>query len=88
MAASKLEIRISQLVYKIAMQFQRLYLCFQGPAIQWEWWQCRTTKRGETGSGKSKMAACKLEIRISQLVYKVAMQLKRLYLCFVDLAIQ
>ena len=37
---------------------------FRGPAIQWEWRQCFTIKRGETGSGKSKMAAYKLETRL------------------------
>ena len=35
-----------------------------------------------TGSGKSKMAASKFEIRVSQLVYKKAMQYQRQYLCF------
>ena len=65
MAAYKLEIRLCQLVYKIAMQFQRLYLCFRGPAILWKRWHCCTTKRGETGSGKSKMAVPKRDIIIS-----------------------
>ena len=34
MAASKLEIRISQLVHKIATKLQRLYQCFRSIAIQ------------------------------------------------------
>jgi hypothetical protein len=34
MAASKLEMYISQCVHEIATKFQRLYLCFRGPAIQ------------------------------------------------------
>ena len=33
MAACKLELRVSHLVHKIAMQFQWQYLSFRGPAI-------------------------------------------------------
>ena len=35
MAASKLAIRLSKLVRKIATKFQVQYLCFGGSAIQW-----------------------------------------------------
>ena len=69
------------------MQLQRLYPCFRGPAIQWEWLRCCTTKRRETGSVKSMMAACKLEIRSSQLVNKIATYFQRLCLCFQGTAI-
>ena len=65
-AASKLQIRISQLVHKITTKFKRLYLCFLGPAIQWDRWKCCTTKREETGSGKSKMVASNPEVLIAQ----------------------
>jgi hypothetical protein len=82
MAASKLEMHISQFVHKIATKFQRLYLCFRGPAIQWKYWQCCTTQRGETGSGKSKMAAFKLEMHICQHVHKIATKFQRLCLRF------
>jgi len=34
MAATKLEVRVSQLVHKMATKFQVLNLCFGGPAIQ------------------------------------------------------
>ena len=37
MAGHKPEILISQSVYNIAAQFQRLYLCFWGPGIQWSY---------------------------------------------------
>ena len=36
MAARKLEMRLPQLVHKIAMKLQRLRLYFWNPAIQWE----------------------------------------------------
>jgi len=41
-----------------------------------------------TGCGKSKMASCKLQIRLSQFVNKIATKFQRLYLCFWDPAIQ
>ena len=93
MAASKLEIHLSPHVQKIATKFQRLYLCFRGlcfrgPAIQWEWCQCRTTKRGETGSGKSKMAAFIFKIRSPHLVHKLTTECQRLYPCSRDPATQ
>ena len=37
MAGHKPEILISQSVYNIAAQFQRLFLCFWGPGIQWSY---------------------------------------------------
>ena len=37
-----------------------------------------------TGSGKTKMAARKLEMRLPQLAHKIAMKLQRLRLYFVE----
>ena len=84
MVTSKLELRLFQL----ATKFQRLYqyLCFWGPAIQWEKWQCFTTKREETGSGKSRMVVYNLEILESQHVHKMATKFQRLYSCLEDWA--
>ena len=70
MAAGKFGILLSQPVHKTATKFQRLYLCFRSQAIYWVWWQRCTTKREETGGGKSKMVVGKLETRRSQLVHK------------------
>jgi len=36
MAAFKPEVPISKLVDKIGMKIQRLYICFRGPATQWD----------------------------------------------------
>jgi len=35
MTASKLEMHVSQLPDEISTTFQRLYICFRGPAIDW-----------------------------------------------------
>ena len=78
LAACKLEIRITQRVHKLTTKFQRRYLCFRGPAIQWKLLQCCTTKREETESGKSKIVACKLEIRKTQLVHMIITKFQRL----------
>jgi len=81
-AASKLRFCISQLVHKIAKKFQRLcaYQCFRSQAIKGEYWQCCRVEREETGSGKIKMAASKLRLRIYQLVHKIATKFQRLCL--------
>ena len=57
MAASKLQVRVNQLVQQIATKFQVQYLCFRGTAIQWN---KSMIKQTEPGSGKSKMAAGEL----------------------------
>ena len=80
MAARKLEMRLLQLVHKIAMKLRRLRQYFWNLAIQYGnsvnvvRCQCCTTEREVTGSVKSKMAACKLETRISHLLHKIAMK--------------
>ena len=82
MAAPKLAIRVSQLVHIMATKYTVPYLCVQGPAIQWNWWHYSMTKPEETKSGKSKMVASKLEIRVSQHVHKMGTKFLALYLGF------
>jgi hypothetical protein len=55
MAASKPEVPISQLVDKIGTKFQRVCLCFRGPAFRREY-PCRMLF-DLTGSENSMMAA-------------------------------
>ena len=72
MAASKFQIRVPWLVHYIATKFQVLYQCFGGPAIQWNLWYHSMIEPKETGNGKSKMAASKLQIRVTWLVQQMA----------------
>ena len=66
MAATKLAIRASQLVHKMATKSQVLYLCFGGSAIQWNLWQYPMTKPEEIGIRKSNMLTSKLVMRVTQ----------------------
>jgi len=81
MAASKLRLRISQLVHMISTKFQRLNLCIRGPTINHGKLPCSTVKQKETGSGKFKMAASTLRLSIYQLAHKIATKFQRLNLC-------
>jgi len=72
LVASKLRLRISQLVHQIATQFQRLYLYFLGSnyhisIVAMLYDQIRRNRKC-----KSKMVASKLRLRISQLVRIIA----------------
>jgi len=44
MAASKTKVPLSELVDKIETKVQRLYICIRGPATQWDYRKCCTTK--------------------------------------------
>ena len=81
MAASKLQKHVSSLPGKISPNFQRLYLCFRDPALQWNWFHYSMIKPEVTGSGQSKMAATKLQLHVSSLPGKMSTKFQRLYLC-------
>jgi len=40
MVTFKPEVPISKLVDKIETKVQRLYICFRGPAAQWDYQKC------------------------------------------------
>jgi len=63
MAAFKPEVPISKLVDKIGTNVQWLCKCFRGPATQWDYNKCCTTKPEVR---KSNMAAFKPEVPISK----------------------
>ena len=68
MAASKLQIRISQLVHKITTQVQQVHPCVEGQARNCIRWQCNTVLRA--------MSCCKiLEFSASGLVTQYCHQL-------------
>jgi len=79
MAASILEMHVSPLPDKISAKFQRLYLCFRGPASHWDTRAYYSTK---TVVEKSKMVACYLEMHVSPLQVEIWTKFERLYLCF------
>ena len=65
MAGSQTEILISQLVHNVATKFQRLYPCFQGLEIQWNYfWYCvmqaevRNPRWRLTNTGNIHISAC------------------------------
>ena len=66
MAASKFQLRVTQLVQHIVTKFQVLYPGFEGQAKQWHWFHYSMIKPEETESRKSKMAVFKLQIRVTQ----------------------
>ena len=72
MAAAKPEVLTSQLLGKVETKFAMLYPHFWGPASQWS---CRQHCGIKTGSQKSKMAAAKPVVLISQLLDKVETKL-------------
>ena len=75
MAAAKPELLISPLLDKIGTPFQRLTPHFRGSGIQMALFRIRSDV---IGSRKSKMAAVKPEVLISQLVDKIATPFQQL----------
>jgi len=92
MVASKLRLRISQLVQKIATtKYSNYYTYVFGVQLSNEDngnRECSTTKRKETGNGKSSMAAIKLEVLKSQLEDNIGTRFQLRILCFRGKAIQ
>jgi len=83
MATAKLQMYVSPLPDKIPTKFQRLYLCFRGPAFQWDSREYYATKPEVE---KTNMAASKLEMHVSSLPDEISTKFQRLYLCFLRLA--
>jgi len=79
MAASKLKMHVSPLPDEISTKFQRLYICFRGPAIDWDPQEYYATKPEVENTN---MAASKLEMHVSPLPDKISTKFQRLYLCF------
>jgi len=79
MAASKLEMHVSSLSYEISTKFQRLYICFRGPAIDWDPREYYATK---PEVDKINIAASKLKMHVSPLTNQITTKFQRLYLCF------
>jgi len=68
-AVTQLQICVFQFVNKIATKFQVLQLSFQSSSSNGTIVIILYNQTEKTESGKSKMAACKLKIHLSQLVY-------------------
>jgi len=79
MAAAKLEIHVSPLPDKISTKFQRLYLCFRGPAFHWDLREYYATK---PEVDKTNMEDSILEMIGSPLPDKISTIFQRLHLCF------
>jgi len=70
---------VSPLPDKSSTKFQRLYLCFRGPASDWD---PREYYAAKPEVYKTNMAASKLEMHVSPLPDKISTKYQRLYLCF------
>jgi len=83
MAASKIQLHLSQLIHMIETKFQRLYPYFRGQAT-------RNPMSGHVGNQSwwPLTGSIDMTYRISQLVYLIAMQFQRLHPCFRDQATQ
>jgi len=79
MAASKLEMHVSPLPDKISTKFQKLFLCFRGPAFRWYPREYYVTK---SEVEQSNMAASILEMHVFPLPDKILTKFQRLYVCF------
>jgi len=79
MAASKLKMHVSPLTDQISAKFQRLYLCFLGPAFHWD---SREQYATEPEVKDTNMTASKLEMHVSPLPDKISTKFQRLNLCF------
>jgi len=79
MAASKPKMHVSSLTDQISAKFQRLYLCFLGPAFHWDSREYYATKPAVEYSN---MAASILEMHVSALPDKISSKFLRLYLFF------
>ena len=83
MATSQLQLRASTLSGKISMEFKRLYLRFRGASFPLGLTRILCD---QAGSGYSKIAAGKLQLRVSPLPDKISTKFQRLCLCFRGLA--
>jgi len=79
MAASELHIHVSPLPNEISTKLQRLYLCFRGPAIDWDQRKYDAIK---SEVDKTNMAVSKLEMHVSPQPDKISTEFQRLNLCF------
>jgi len=78
MADSKLEMHVSPLPDKITTKFKRQYPCFRSYTFHWV--GPMRILCDQTGSGKYKMAASKLEMHVSSLTEKISTHFKQLNL--------
>jgi len=76
-----IKMHVSPLPGEISTTFQRLYLCFLGPAFHWDSREYYATKPEVENTNK---AASKLQMHVSPLPDEISAKFQRLYLCFRD----